>query len=86
VAGQGFNFSTESYVTVREIRRNHPVVDGGCRLPLIIQGKTNGEIQKQSLCARRARDVLGWTAKYSLTEGLARTVAWYRDFLKDQQS
>jgi CDP-glucose 4,6-dehydratase len=86
VAGQGFNFSTESYVTVREIVETIQSVMGESDLPLIIQGKNHGEIQKQSLCARRAREVLGWIAKYSLAAGMARTVAWYRDFLKEQQA
>ena len=84
VAGQGFNFSTESYVTVREIVETIQAVMGIHDLPLIIQGKCHGEIKMQSLCARRAREVLNWSPKNDLSEGMAKTVAWYRDFLKGQ--
>lgn len=82
VAGQGFNFSTESYVTVRQIVDSVQEVMGVHDLPPIVLGQGHGEIKKQSLSAARARQVLGWSAKYNLTDGLARTVDWYRAFFR----
>jgi CDP-glucose 4,6-dehydratase len=83
VAGQAFNFSTESFVTVRQIVDTVQEVMGVSDLPPIILGQNRGEIHKQSLCAERARTTLGWSANYNLTDGLAKTVAWYRHFLKE---
>jgi GDP-L-fucose synthase len=34
---------------------------------------------RKCLDVRRAADRLGWTAAIPLTEGLARTAAWYRE-------
>ena len=33
----------------------------------------------EHLTNRRARDVLGWTPRYSLETGLRETLAWYRE-------
>jgi GDP-L-fucose synthase len=38
----------------------------------------NGQ-PRRSLDASRARDLFGWSAKTSLRDGIARTVAWYRE-------
>ena len=84
VAGQAFNFSTESYVTVREIVETIGQVMKAQHLAPEIQGRAAGEIQKQSLCARKAREVLGWTARHDLTDGMAKTVEWYRAFLRSR--
>jgi len=37
-----------------------------------------GEVQKIYLDASRAKDVLGWTPQVAFSEGLRRTVAWYK--------
>lgn len=79
LAGQAFNFSNESQVTVLE------VVDRLLRLmnsdlkPEIRNEVTN-EIRSQHLDASRAREVLQWKPLFSLDEGLRRTIDWYRSF------
>lgn len=45
-----------------------------------------GEIKSQALNCRLAKDVLGWTPKIPLAEGLKETVAWYMNYLKTGQS
>jgi CDP-glucose 4,6-dehydratase len=81
VAGQAFNFSTESYVTVNEIVQTLQAVMGAQHLPPMVLNDARAEIQRQSLCAERARRVLGWSAEYNLTDGMVKTVDWYRTFL-----
>lgn len=83
LSGEAFNFSDEHPMTVREIY--DAVCDAfGGRVDPEVLGRAQGEIHDQYLDASKARDVLGWKARTGLTEGLARTTAWYRDFLADE--
>jgi GDP-L-fucose synthase len=40
----------------------------------------NGQ-PRRSLDASRARELFGWSARTSLEDGIAHTVAWYRETL-----
>ena len=81
VAGDAFNFSTESPVTVSEIVTTTRKIVGRTDLEPIIHNVARGEIRNQSLSARKARERLGWQAAFDLERGLAETVAWYEAFL-----
>jgi CDP-glucose 4,6-dehydratase len=83
VCGQGFNFSTESYVTVRQIVDTIASVMGVHDLPPIVLGRAEAEIRAQSLSAARARKVLNWQPRYDLETGLRETVRWYRQLLEN---
>jgi CDP-glucose 4,6-dehydratase len=48
--------------------------------PEILNQQLN-EIRHQYLSAERARTVLDWAPRYTLEEGLDRTIGWYREFL-----
>ena len=79
--GQAFNFSTETQLTVLElVRRILAAMDSN--LEPIVQNRASHEIRAQYLSASKARRVLGWQPMFTLDEGLSRTIAWYRDFLK----
>jgi nucleoside-diphosphate-sugar epimerase len=41
--------------------------------------RRRGEVERNFAIARRAGEVLGWRAEVSLEEGIARTVAWFRE-------
>lgn len=92
--GEAFNFSNDEPLSVREIAAiivneawtqmlqhgtanyaNHPY-------PIKILNEASNEIQAQHLSFKKARARLGWTPNHSLTEGLQKTVAWYKDYLK----
>jgi CDP-glucose 4,6-dehydratase len=47
----------------------------------IILNEVKNEIQDQYLCSDKAGRLLGWQPQYTLEEGLAETMAWYREFL-----
>jgi CDP-glucose 4,6-dehydratase len=84
VAGQAFNFSAERPVTVHEVVRTLQDLMQATHLSPVIAGQGEHEIRAQSLCAQKAKTILGWRAQYGLAEGLAKTVAWYRAFFADR--
>jgi len=81
IQGHGFNFSNESYVTVRQIVSAIAEVMGISDLPAIVLGQANHEIPSQSLSAEKARTLLKWRSAYTLARGLEPTVEWYRTYL-----
>lgn len=79
LAGQAFNFSNESQVTVLEVvdRLLHLM---NSNLKPEIRNEVTHEIRSQHLNASRAREVLQWKPLFSLDEGLRRTIDWYKAF------
>jgi CDP-glucose 4,6-dehydratase len=76
LAGEAFNFSTETPVTVIEmvqriLRRM------GSPLDPDIRGEAAHEIPQQYLSARKARERLGWAPRFAVDDGLERTIEWY---------
>lgn len=82
-AGQGFNFSGQSPLSVLDIYAECCAVAGMPGLEPVIENRATGEIKDQYLDASRARDQLGWKPAVDLTSGLRATFAWYRDLLGD---
>lgn len=83
LAGEAFNFSNEVQVNVLDLVRRLQCLMGSSLDP-DVKNEASNEIQHQYLSAAKARRMLGWTPLFNLEEGLARTVAWYRDFLQGQ--
>ena len=81
VHGHAFNFSNENQVTVLELTQKILTTMGSNLQPNILATATH-EIPHQYLSAAKAKDMLGWQPRYTLDEGLQKTVAWYRDFFK----
>jgi CDP-glucose 4,6-dehydratase len=79
--GSAFNFSIERPITVLDLMALI-LQETGCKLEPIIQDNAPNEIPNQYLSASRAREVLGWRPRFSLEEGLQRTIAWYREFFQ----
>jgi len=78
--GQAFNFSNESQVSVLELV-NLILRKTNSSLRPEIQNQASNEIRHQYLSAERARTVLNWSPKFTLDEGMDRTIEWYRQFL-----
>lgn len=79
-AGGTFNVCTGVEHSVQEVVSM--VVDlTGCASRPVFGAKPyrDAEIWTLSGDPRRAREVLGWTARTTLREGLERTIAWFRD-------
>jgi CDP-glucose 4,6-dehydratase len=45
-----------------------------------IRNAAQAEIRDQYLSSEKASQVLDWQPRYSLEQGLARSIAWYKDF------
>lgn len=79
-AGEAFNFSDESPMSVLDIYQAICEVMGSDVEPAVL-GQAAGEIQNQHLSAAKATAALGWKTKFHLQEGLVRTVDWYTNLL-----
>lgn len=84
-AGEAFNFSDEAPTSVFDIYRACCVAAGQPDLAPLVLSKASGEIKDQYLDASKARARLGWSAKTSLSAGLAATFDWYERFLVDSR-
>jgi CDP-glucose 4,6-dehydratase len=80
LAGMGFNFSNEVQITVLDLVNRILRAMGSDLMP-DVRNEVSNEIRHQYLSAERARRLLDWSPRFSLDEGLERTIAWYRDFL-----
>src|SRR5262245_16132297 len=80
LAGEAFNFSNETRLTVLEMVSRIAELMGASLAPVVLNQAT-GEIPQQYLDASKARGQLGWQAAFGLDEGLKRTIAWYREHL-----
>src|SRR5437867_4469828 len=65
IAGEAFNFSTESPMTALQLVEMIQKTMGTAFAPDVRAVATN-EIQEQSLSARKARERLGWSPTYDL--------------------
>lgn len=80
LVGAAFNFSNEIQVTVLELVRTILRLMESDLEP-DVRNEASGEIRYQYLSAEKARRVLGWAPRFSLEDGLTRTIAWYREML-----
>jgi len=81
LAGEAFNFSNESQLTVLAIARLILRLTGYDDIELEVLGHASNEIAHQFLDAGKARDLLGWRPQFTLEEGLCRTIDWYSQYL-----
>jgi CDP-glucose 4,6-dehydratase len=78
--GEAFNFSNELQVDVLTLAKKI-VARVGLDVVPVMRNEATHEIQHQWLSAAKARRLLGWAPRFTLDEGLDRTIAWYREFL-----
>ncbi len=80
VRGEAFNFSAGEPLSVLQVVEAVGKAVGVTPHP-DVRGEAVAEISRQYLSSARAREVLGWQARFTLAQGLGETVAWYRAFL-----
>ena len=78
LVGQAFNFGNEQPVSVLEVVNIILKATGKTSLQPIILNEAAGEIPSQFLDCSKARNLLGWKARYDFDSGLAETLPWYR--------
>jgi CDP-glucose 4,6-dehydratase len=81
LAGQAFNFSNEVQIDVLDLTKRI-LKAMGSQLEPDVRAEATHEIKHQYLSAEKARKTLGWKALFTIDEGLARTIAWYREFFR----
>jgi len=81
LSGEAFNFSNEIQMNVLEMTELVTKIMKKNIKPKIL-GTASGEIKNQHLSAKKAHEVLGWTAKYGIEEGLKETIEWYDAYFK----
>lgn len=79
--GKAFNFSNEAQISVIDMV-GKILQKMKSRLQPEIQNQAVNEIRHQFLSAERARAILQWQPRFTLEDGLERTIAWYREALK----
>jgi CDP-glucose 4,6-dehydratase len=82
--GEAFNFSNELQVTVLELVQKISALMQS-DLPPDIRNEASHEIEHQYLSAAKARQMLGWMPLFTLEQGLAQTIRWYKNFLQPTQ-
>jgi len=78
IHGEAYNFSNEIQVNVLDL------VDKLIELMEVnveptILNQAQHEIRNQYLSAKKAKEQLGWSAKYTLDSSLSETIEWYRN-------
>lgn len=84
LSGQAFNFGWDDPKSVLEIVKGIIAISDYPDLAPVILDEASSEIEKQYLNSDKAGRVLGWEPRFSLEDGLRRTMAWYRLFLASQ--
>ncbi len=81
--GEAFNFSDENPISVLElVRKIYQLSHKKPNYKILNQAKY--EIKCQYLSSQKARKILNWKPKYSLEEGLKKTINWYRDYFNSK--
>lgn len=79
-AGMAFNAGGERPYAVLEIVETITRLAGtGVEPEIRGSGNPEGEIERQYVDSSRLRELTGWRPEFSLEDGLARTIDWYRD-------
>jgi len=78
LAGEALNFSGDARRTVLEIVGDLQRLAGRQDLLPDIRDTARAEIREQWLSSGKAHRLLGWSPAFTLEQGLAETVDWYR--------
>ncbi|HXG70647.1 MAG TPA: GDP-mannose 4,6-dehydratase [Gemmatimonadaceae bacterium] len=81
IAGEAFNFSNEMPLTVTALVARILAVMQSDAEP-DVRNEARHEIHDQWLSSAKARERLAWQPLYTFDEALARTIAWYRQYLQ----
>ncbi len=82
VCGRAFNFGNEEPLDVLAMVQRILRLMGRDDLEPVIQNEASHEIRRQYLDCSRAKSLLRWKPHWSLDEGLAETISWYRGHIE----
>lgn len=82
IHGEAYNFSNETHVNVLELVDK--IIDlMEVNVEPAILNQAQHEIRNQYLSAKKAKEQLDWSAKYTLDYSLEETIDWYKEFFKN---
>jgi CDP-glucose 4,6-dehydratase len=81
MAGEAFNFSNEMQIPVLGLVERILRTMGSSLTP-DVRNEARNEIRHQYLSATKARTRLDWAPSFTLDEGLAHTIDWYREYFR----
>lgn len=84
VRGQAFNFGSGKPINVVDLFKLIAKLCGKPRTKYRILGAAKNEIDRQYQAIGKAGKILNWQPKFSLEDGLRRTIRWYRGYLKSK--
>lgn len=84
--GEAYNFSNETQLTVLQLVDLLRRLCAAEHLEPVVLADAPNEIPHQYLSAEKARTELGWRPVYTLEQGLAETIAWYRDYFATERA
>lgn len=80
--GEAFNFSNERPMSVLSMAQEILRLMERADLEPIVKNEAAHEIPHQYLSAVKARERLAWEPRFSLEEGLRRTIRWYQAYFE----
>lgn len=78
--GEAFNFGLELRPTMLDLTEKITRMMNRSDLEPIVQNVVSAEIREQTLDTSKARERLCWVPRFTMEEGLARTIDWYREY------
>ena len=79
--GEAFNFSRDEPLSVNALYEFICQATVGNYVEPLILNTAKSEIKDQHLNSTKAKTALGWSSSVSITDGLTKTVDWYRNYL-----
>ncbi|HDH51427.1 MAG TPA: NAD-dependent epimerase/dehydratase family protein [Nitrospirae bacterium] len=81
--GEAFNLGNDMPKTVLEITDDILSLMKRTDLEPVILNEAKGEILEQYLSSEKARKKLGWEPGFSVRDGLAETIEWYKNYFTE---
>jgi len=78
--GEAFNFSTGDPISVLDMTTTILRLMNKEDYPVEILNQSKGEIKDQYLSIEKAKEILHWSPRYILQDGLKETIKWYQSF------
>ena len=79
--GEAFNFAGGEIDVLGLVGRIAAAM--GSQLEPVVLNQASNEIREQILSSDKARARLGWKPAYTLDQGLAKAIAWYRQYFAE---
>jgi|ERR1051326_3340293 UDP-glucose 4-epimerase len=78
--GQIFNISTSERTSVKQMAEQIKAITGS-QSPIVFTPKRPHDTMKEDVDVTKAKKILGWEAKLSFKEGLAKTLPWMQELV-----